>query len=63
MEWISLEKQLPEPGSVILVWMPDSQYNVELVRYEGKHGFYDLTNDWEAHGNVTHWMPIVPPGG
>ncbi|SHH96285.1 DUF551 domain-containing protein [Ferrimonas marina] len=62
MEWIDLAQQTPDDGDVVLVWMPDSMNHMEIVRYEEARGFWDLENDWEAHGNVTHWMRVEPPG-
>ena len=63
--WISVDKMLPEKGKDVLVWSSGS--NEPMAGYywhwnwqRKQHMFY-VYNDRNMWGNITHWMPIVPP--
>ncbi|GAA4871667.1 hypothetical protein [Ferrimonas pelagia] len=61
MEWVDITQAQPDDGAVVLVWMPNSQQPLELARYLSTHGFVDLDSDWQAHGDVSHWMAVSAP--
>lgn len=62
-QWIPVEKELPEERKV--VWVR-KHFNEEFL---GEFDIYDSAAfcngefQCDNSGNVTHWMPIVPPQG
>ena len=64
-QWIPVDERLPEKGKDVLVWSSGS--DVPMAGYywhwnwqRKQHMFY-VYNDRNMWGNITHWMPIVPP--
>ena len=60
-QWISVEERLPEEREVVWVRKHFKR------KYVGEFDLYDSAAfcngefQCDASGNVTHWMPIVPP--
>lgn len=55
--WISVEEQLPEPGTVVLVFAP------KYSRWSIRHAEYSINCRWNAvrGEHITHWMPLPEP--
>ena len=55
MEWISVDKKLPNPGELVLCYC--NKGGIILARYS------DVYNRWRVAGtiNITHWMPLPTP--
>ena len=70
MEWISVEKQLPEKPGIYLVYLSKSQ-NVITASFRSYGISYDWYNNVDFNGykdspfiitdKVTHWMPLPEP--
>lgn len=59
MNWLSVRKQKPEPGAVVLAWSA-SDYEVVVAGYdpEDREGHWSLQDPYCTHIKVSHWMPL-----
>lgn len=67
MNWISVNKKLPNPGERVIMCIGGTFVGEGWLRENGKDWIrYDelLPVDEIFHSPVTHWMPLpTPPGG
>lgn len=62
MEWISVEKRLPEIGDWVLIHTPvNKQSLIEIAMLDYLHHFINPAMGYGYFKNVSHWMPLPEP--